>query len=87
MLTDIFLNFFTIIVTAILGILPDGGAFPSSVGEAIGWIFAFLRSYDFILPYSTLMTVLTIGLVWELFLFVWWFVHWVLRKIPLLHIT
>lgn len=87
MLTEAFLNFITVVVAAILYVLPDGGTFPPQVGAAISTMYYYLRSIDFIIPYDTLVAVVTIGLLWELFCFVWWLVHWILRKIPVAHIT
>jgi len=87
MLIEALLYFFTTVITAILSILPAGGTFPPEIANAIGWLFSFLRSYDFIVPYDTLIACISIGLFWEVFCLIWWLVHWILRKIPVLHIT
>lgn len=86
MLIDTFLHFVLLIVDGMLSILPAGGTMPALIGTAVGEMFKVLRSFDFIIPYSDLIACLYFGLVWELFVLGWKFVHWLMRKVPVVGI-
>lgn len=86
MVIDIMINFITITLISFLSILPDGGTFPPEILSFISQVFAAVRWFDWIVPYSSFVLFIGASFSWFNFCFTWLFLMWVIRKIPLLNI-
>jgi len=87
MIINILISILFAIATAIVSILPTGGTFPPEIATGLASIYAGFKAWDFILPTSAILQCLGIGLSFWAFVLVWRAVHWIIRKIPWLHMT
>lgn len=74
----------TVVSNFLLGLfilLPEGHL-PSDLTDSIGYFWAIFNSFSYIIPVSTVLTVLALVLSFELVLLLWSMVHWIIRKIP-----
>lgn len=70
----------------LISVIPTASPLPVYISSGFNYVFGFMGGFDFILPISQLPLALVIGLGYSLVVFTWAGVHWVLRKIPFLHI-
>jgi len=85
MVTTVFMNIAYFIIASLLFVLPKGGAIPASWGEGIGIVMGYVNAFSYFFPVSQLLTAVGIILAFDLFLFFWKFIPWVLQKLPFLH--
>lgn len=78
---SLLLSFLAVGTSVLPATLPD--AFVSSVS----YIFGFLNVIGFVISLPALYTVLALALTIEGLVIVWHIVHWLIRKIPFLHIS
>jgi len=74
------------IIRGLLFALPNSQGLPDVVSTLFSYVFGFLYAFDFLLPVSTVVLILSISLIFELAVQAWHGIHWVLRKIPALNI-
>jgi len=86
MIITLLLNLSYALVTGLLALLPTGGTFPEEWTEGIYTLWQGINAFSFIVPVEMFVTCLAIALAWDLFVFAWHLLHWLLRKIPVLHI-
>lgn len=74
------------LLNLLLGLLPSSDGLPPAIQSAFVWLWGLLWQLDFVVPVSTLVSLLGLSLGFELAIQVWHFAHWVVRKIPMLNI-
>jgi len=85
MIFNLIINFLFGIVTVLFSILPTGGSLPVSFTNGLSTLFMLVRSMSFILPLDTLAICVPLAFAWVLFVFAWDFFHWLIKKLPFLH--
>jgi len=86
MIFTIFLTFFYLIFNGLIALLPASAGLPSGFSTAFSWIFGFLWNFDYLVPVSTILTLLGLAFTFEAAVLVWKIIHWLIAKIPFLHI-
>lgn len=74
------------LISGLINLLPVSSGLPVAISQGFQYVFGFLYAFDFIMPVSSLILVLGLSLGFELAIQIWHGVHWILRKIPILHI-
>jgi len=87
MIFNFFFNFLFAILNGLISILPTGGSFPTEIASTLSTVWGYIKAYDFIIPTSAIVICLTISFSWITFVFFWKVIHWILRKIPFLHLS
>jgi len=87
MIITLFLNFVFILVTFVIGYLPTADALPSYVDTSLQYIFGFINSFDWLFDTTSLYICLFLALTIDAIHLLWVGGHWLLRKIPFLHIS
>lgn len=85
----IFTIFFTIIYlifSSLLALLPTAGLLPTAVSSSMQYIFSLLWNFDYIISVPTLYIALGLVLSFEIAIVLWHAIHWLLGKIPFLHL-
>jgi len=85
----IFTIFFTIVnifLSLLLLALPDAPALPGVISTSVAFLWGFLWNFNYIVDVPTLFTILGLTLAFELGVVLWHLLHWLLAKIPFLHI-
>jgi len=84
---------FTIIFTVVynllyllVALLPTANPLPVVISSSVSYIFGFLWNFNFLVDVPTLYTILGLTLAFEVGVVLWHLLHWVLAKIPFLHI-
>lgn len=80
MITGFLLSILVAFVTFLIQLLPVGGL-PSGVTDAITYIAGVMNTFNFILPISTLFTILTFGLSFQFVIWLWEFSMWIMRMV------
>lgn len=87
MIFTIMFNVFYFVLYGVLNaVLPVSTGLPSDVAIGFSYVFGYLYAFSFLLPPSTIITVLGLSLVFEGSIQVWHGIHWAVKKIPFLHI-
>lgn len=81
MITDQILNIIYYFIYNITGILPTGNL-PAEVGNTITTMAGYLKYIKTIFPVDTLLEVLTLILTIEAALLTYYFIMWVIHRIP-----
>jgi len=66
----------------LIGLLPASEGLPASVSSAVGTLWNYVWAFDYILPASTLLTLMVLVFGFEAGVLVWKSINWVIRKIP-----
>jgi len=74
------------LLTTVIGWLPDSSGLPSEVSAGFSWLWGLLWELDFVVPVSTVATLLGLSLAFEVAIQVWHGIHWLIRKIPMINI-
>ena len=85
----IFTIIFTIVyllLSLLVSTLPIASALPSPIATSVVYLFGFLWNFNYIVDVPTLFTILGLTLGFELAIVAWHLIHWLLAKIPFLHI-
>ena len=75
-----------LLLLGLISVLPVSSGLPDIISSSFAYLWGFLWNLDFVVPVSTLISLLSLTLGFELAIFTWDAVHWILRKIPMLHI-
>jgi len=70
------------LLQAIIAILPSGEPMPTPWINGVYTIWEYIESFSFIVPVSTLLTVLGLALTFHLAIFGFKAFHWIITKIP-----
>jgi len=81
MIVTFILQIFISFVNLIIGILPSGHL-PTEVLTAFAYFVGLLNSFSFIVPVDTLIQAALVVLVFDGAMGGWYFLNWVIRKIP-----
>jgi len=84
--TIMFIVFFGFL-NVIYGFLPVSSQLPSIVSSSISLIFGYIQNFSFVFDVTAIAQAFGLALTIEGLVIVWHIVHWVLRKIPFLHIN
>jgi len=71
-----------LIVSTIVGLLPDGTGFPSEVSTAVSYFAGYLGVVDPLLPISTLKTIILLTISLEMSIFAFKFLRWLYKFTP-----
>jgi len=82
MITDFILSIPAFLLQAVIGVLPTGQTLPTAWVSAVYTIWADINAFSFIVPVQTLLTVLTIALIFHAAVFGFKVFHWIITKIP-----
>jgi len=70
------------LLSTIIGLLPNGAPMPTEWVNGIYTIWSDMNAFSFIVPVSTLLSVLTLALIFHLSIFGFKAFHWIITKIP-----
>lgn len=82
MIADFLLSIPAFLISTLLGVLPQGQSIPTDYINAVYMIWSDINAFSFIVPVSTLLSVLTAALVFHLSIFGFKAFHWIITKIP-----
>lgn len=80
MITGFFLHILFVFISFIVSFLPMN-TFPPQIGAGIALFWGYVNLFSMVLPVSTILTVLSLGLTYEATKLGWKLFHWVLRRI------
>lgn len=81
MITTFILTMFNNFVVGLLGLLPTGHL-PIEITNAFAYFFGVLNAFSFVVPVDTLLAAAGVVLVFDGAMLVWYFVNWIIKKIP-----
>jgi len=81
MISTFFLTIFYSLVSLLVGFLPSG-VLPSQITSAFAYFIGIANSFSYVIPMDTLLQVVVLALAYDGVLFIWWFINWIIRKIP-----
>lgn len=70
------------LIGMIIGLLPSGASMPTEWIESVYAIWRYIEAFAFIVPVSTLLTVLGLALTFHMAIFGFKIFHWIITKIP-----
>jgi len=70
------------VLGAILSIFPSSSGFPSQVDSAIAYVAGYVGILDPLVPLSTLATILSLIITFELSVFAFKGIKWLISHIP-----
>jgi len=82
MIFTLILSFAVSIVTSILNILPLSDGFPSEVDSAFAYIGSYMSIFDVIVPIETIGTIVVLVIYFELALFAFKALKWIVSYLP-----
>ena len=82
MITDSIINLAYSIITLLIGIFPTSPGFPSDFQTAITTIAGYSTIADAILPFSTLGQIIGLIIAFELLVFSWKGLRFILSYVP-----
>jgi len=86
MIFTIPLTIFYGLLQGLLLVIPSASLLPASFNESMTYIFGFLYGFDFLIPTAMIAICLSIAMGYAVVYMAWLGLHWVLSKIPFLHI-
>jgi len=84
MIISFLLTLFSLFLSGLINLLPSGHL-PTAITTAAAYFMALLNSFSFIVPVDTLLQAAGVILVFDGALVVWYFLNWIIRKIPGMH--
>jgi len=81
MIFTLILNFFFLLITGLVGLLPTGNL-PAVIGTSFTYIVSIANEFTYVIPIPTLLEALGVVVVFDTAILVWHFVNWIIRKIP-----
>lgn len=69
------------LLNLLVGFLPTG-ALPSEIGSSIAALWGYANAFSYVIALDTLIQVLLLAIAFDLILLLWWFVQWIIRKVP-----
>jgi len=85
MITSFFLNLLFGFFSLILGFLPTG-SLPAGFVSALNYFWSLMNSFSYLIPMDTILQAVLVVLFFDLVVLLWHFIHWILAKIPFLHV-
>jgi len=82
MIADFLFSIPAFILSAVLQILPQGGTVPTEFISAVYQIWGDINAFSFIVPITTLLTVLSLAFALHIGIFIFKSIHWIITKIP-----
>jgi len=70
------------LLQAFIAIFPTGGTMPTDWVNGVYTVWTDINAFSFIVPVSTLLTVLSLALAFHLSILLFKVFHWVITKIP-----
>jgi len=86
MIFTIPLTLLYLVFAGLLALLPTSVGLPSAIAISATYLFGFLWNLNYIIDIPTLIQVIGIQLGFEVAILLWHFIHWVIAKIPFLHV-
>jgi len=68
-------------INLLLGILPTGHI-PAGFTNAFAYFMGLVNAYSYVVPIGTLLAAAAVVLVFDGALMLWYFINWIIRKIP-----
>lgn len=65
----------------ILAFLPTG-SLPAAVSSSITSIWGYVNAFSYVIALDTLIQVLVLTIAFDLIVFLWHVLQWIIRKIP-----
>jgi len=81
MITTFFLTIFYGLTNLLVSFLPSGHL-PSEIETAFSYFMSLLNLFSYVVPVDTLLQAALIILAFDGVLMLWYFVNWIIRKIP-----
>jgi len=81
MILTFILNIFDFFLVGLLTLLPTGHL-PAAITTAFSYFMGLLNSFSFFIPVDTLLQAAGVVLVFDGAMLLWYFVNWIIRKIP-----
>jgi len=81
MIITLILNTFYFLLDRMVSLLPIG-SLPVAISSSFAYFMGLLNSFSFFIPVDTLLQAAGVILVFDGALIIWYFVNWVIRKIP-----
>lgn len=85
MITDALINIITSLIGVLIDILPNSVGLPEGAQVAFTTMMGFMYTFDFILPISTIITILGIAMAFHASMFAFKGITWLLQKFPLVN--
>lgn len=85
MITTALLNFGFYVANFILSIFPASSGFPAEVDTAIDYIAGYVGILDPIFPLDTMLSILTLVITFELAIFGFKGVRWIVSHLPFIN--
>jgi hypothetical protein len=73
-----------ILIGVLLAVLPSSNGFPQEVTDAANYIGSYMGIFDVIVPMSTIADIVTLVIIFELALFSFKAVRWIVSYMPLI---
>jgi len=81
MILTLILDLFYFFLGGLLSLLPVGHL-PAPIATAFQYFLGVLNAFSFVVPVDTLLQALVVILVFDGGMVLWYFVNWIIRKIP-----
>jgi len=81
MIFTVILNFFYLLLSGLLNLLPTGHI-PTELTSSFATLFGIANEFNYVIPIATLMEALGVVVAFDGAILVWHFLNWVIRKIP-----
>jgi len=81
MIITFLLYIFNAFVGFLVSFLPSGHL-PTAITTAFAYFLAVVNSFSFVIPVDTLLQAAGVILVFDGAMVIWYFVNWIIRKIP-----
>jgi len=84
MIITFLLFIFNAFVGFLLTLLPSGHL-PAVITTSFAYLLGILNSFSYVVPVDTLLQAAAVVLVFDGAMVLWYFVNWIIRKIPGMH--
>jgi len=84
MITSFFITIAYFLLNGIFSIFPSSSGFPTDVDTAVSAIGGYLGILDPLVPISTMLTIITLIITFELAVFAFKGIKWIFSHIPLI---
>jgi len=81
MISTFFLTIFYGLVSLLVSFLPTG-VLPTQISTAFAYFWGVANSFSYVIPMDTLLKVVVLAIAFDGILLIWWFINWIIRKIP-----
>jgi len=81
MITSAFLIILASLLTFLVGFLPVG-TLPASVSASLVSVWGMVNAFSYLIALDTFITILVLVVAFDLIVFLWHLIQWVIRKVP-----